>query len=178
MTLILLGIFSATWIGLASAEEVEIELYVHTDKAFYRYGEEGTLYVTVWNKGGAVTLKNIEVQFPWEGPHLWNFTTLEIGEAIGKEKKTYEITFGVPSESRDVWTDNKAQVTLNYEALETSEKITRSIEIKVAMPVYSENIMPIYYLTAVLTIAVIIVIIELYFVWKRLGKLTPVSTTA
>lgn len=177
MTLIMLGVALTMWISLASADE-EIELYVRTDKASYGYGEEGTLFVTVWNKGGAVTLKNIEVKFPWERPHLWNYTTFDIEEAIGKTQETYEIPFNVPSESRNVWGNSIAQVTLNYEDTdEISKTEETTIPINIAVPVFEENITPIYYLTAVLTTAVIIALIELYFVWKRLGKLTPTPAT-
>jgi hypothetical protein len=172
MTIILLGISLMTWIGLASAEE-EIELFVYTDKAYYGYGETGTLYVTVWNKGGAVDLNNIKVNFPWEGLYheTWDGNlTYEINEPLGKgEMTTYQLNFRIPSESRDAWTDEKTTVTLNYGE---SKKETRFIQIDIAKPVYSENVMPIYYLTGVLTTAVIVVIIELYFVWRRLGKLT------
>ena len=181
MTLIMLGIALTMWISLASADE-EIELYVRTDRASYGYGEEGTLFVTVWNKGGAVDLKNIKANFPWEGFYheTWDGNaTLELEGSIGNgEKKTYEIPFNVPSESRDVWTDNKADVTLNYEADLIHGDEERSVEIKVAATVYNENLTPIYYLTAVLTTAVIIAIIELYFVWKRLGRLTSTPPTA
>lgn len=176
MTLIILEIALAMWIGLALANN-EIELYVYTNKASYGYGDEGMLYVTVWNKGGAVTVKNIEVRFPWERPHLWNYTISEIEEAIGKEKKDYEITFNVPSESRNAWNSNIAQVTLNYEDTdEISKTKETTIPINIEIPVYEENIMPIYYLTAVLISAVIVVIFELYFVWRRLGKQTPTTT--
>ncbi len=169
------------WVGLASADE--IELYVRTDKAYYGYGEEGTLYVTVWNKGGAVDLKNIKVNFPWEGLYheTWDGNlTHEINAALGKEDMaTYELTFQIPSESRDVWTYGEtAKVTLNYEVAGSPERTQTFLPINMALPVSNENIMPIYYLTAVLTIAVIVVIIELYFVWRRLGKPTPAPMTA
>lgn len=157
------------WIGLTSAQ-VEIKLYAYTDKPYYGYGEEGTLYVEVWNKESAVDLNYIKVEFPWENGVLWNFTYLEIDKPIGKgENKTYEITFKVPSESRSGWTNNDATVTLYYSG---AGPATAKIKINVTTPIYNENIMPIYYLTAVLTTAVIIVIIELYFVWKRLSKHT------
>lgn len=179
MTVILLGIYLMMWVGLASAEE--IELYVRTDKAYYGYGEEGTLYVTVSNEGGAVDLKNIEVNFPWEGLYheTWDGNlTHEINAALGKgEMTTYELTFKIPSESRDVWTYGETtKVTLNYEVAGEPKDKTRFIYINVATPVHNENIMPIYYLTAVLTTAVIIVIIELYLVWRRLGRAAAAQT--
>jgi hypothetical protein len=182
VTTIMLGISITMLIGLASAQD-EIELYVYTDRSYYRHGGEGTLSVTVWNKGGAVDLKNIEVNFPWEGLYHETWAgnlTHEIDAALGKgEMATYELSFEIPSESRDVWSGGgSARVTLNYEAAGEEEKETRFVPINMAIPVHNENIMPIYYLTAVLTTAVIIVIIELYFVWKRLGKPTPAPTTA
>jgi uncharacterized membrane protein len=182
VTTIILGISLMMWAGLVSAQ-MEIELYVYTDRSFYGFGDEGTLSVTVWNKGGAVDLKNIEVNFPWEGLYHESWAgnlTHEIDSALGKgEMTTYELNFEIPSESRDVWAGGgSARVTLNYEAAGEQEEETRFIQINMAIPVHTENIMPIYYLTAVLTTTVIIVIIELYFVWKRLGKLTPAPVTA
>jgi uncharacterized membrane protein len=172
-TLIVLGIALALGIGSVSAEE--IELYVYTNKASYEYGEHGTLYATVWNKGGAVDLENIEVNFPWEGLYheTWDGNaTLDISSSIGKgEQETYEIAFTIPSESRGTWGGTgAAQVTLNYEE--------SSVWIVIAVPVSNENIMPTYYLTIVLAIAVIVVIIELYFVWRRLGRPSLTATTA
>ncbi len=181
-TLIVLGIALALGIGLASADE-EIELYVYTDKASYEYGDHGTLYATVWNRGGAVDLENIEVSFPWEGLYheTWDGNaTLDISSSIGKgEQETYEIAFTIPSESRGTWGGTgAAQVTLNYEALGTPEEIESSVWIVTAVPISNENIMPTYYLTIVLAIAVIVVIIELYFVWRRLGRPSPIATAA
>jgi uncharacterized membrane protein len=181
MTMILLGISLTMLIGLASAQN-EIELYVYTDKAYYEYGEEGTLSVTVWNKGGAVDLRKIEVHFPWEGLYheTWDGNlTHEINAALGQDDMTtFELAFKIPSESRDVWTDGKTKVTLNYEIAGEPTKKETHIQINVATPVYNENITPIYYLTGVLTTAVIIVIIELYFVWRRLGRLARAPATS
>lgn len=179
-TAVLLGISMMMWIGIASADEVE--LYVRTDKAYYGYGEAGTLHVTVWNRGGAVDLKDIKVNFPWEGLYhdAWGGNlTHEINEALGKDNKaTYELTFTIPSESRDVWAGTMgeaATVTLNYEMGGGPESETKFIPINVEIPVSNQNITPIYYLTAVLATAVIIVIIELYFVWRRLSRLTAAT---
>jgi uncharacterized membrane protein len=170
---ILLGIALTMWTGSVSAQD-KIELYVYTDKAYYRYGEEGTLFVTVWNKGGAVDLKSIKVNLPWEGFYHETWTgnlTYEINAALGKgAKATYKLTFEIPSESRDRWKDGEAKVTLSYEENGEVKEETRSIRINMVTPVYNENIMPIYYLIGVLNTLAIIAIIELYFVWKRLGK--------
>jgi len=182
VTSIMLGISIAMLIGLASAQD-EIQLYVYTDRSYYRHGDEGTLSVTVWNKGGAVDLKNITVNFPWEGLYHETWVgnlTHEIDSALGKgEMATYELSFEIPSETRDVWSGGgSAKVTLNYEVAEEEKRETSFVPISMAIPVHNENIIPIYYLTAVLTTAVIIVIIELYLVWRRLGKPAPAPTTA
>ncbi len=181
-TLAILAISLTLGISLASADE-EIELYVYTDKASYEYGDRGTLYVTIWNKGGAVDLENIEVHFPWEGLYheTWDGNaTLDISSSIGKgEQETHEIPFTIPSESRGTWGGSgAAQVTLHYEALGTPESLESSVWIATAIPISNENIMPTYYLTIVLAIAVIVVIIELYFVWRRLGRLSFPTPTA
>jgi len=173
MLLIMLGITSAMWIGLTSAQE-DIRLYAYTDKPYYGYGDEGTLYVTVQNKGSAVDLNYIKVEFPWEDGQLWNYTYLNIGEALGGGKnQTYKITFKIPSESRSNWKNNDATVVLDHSG--TESPATTKVKINLAMPVNDEIILPIYYLLGVLTTAVIIVIVELYFVWRRLGKLTAPS---
>lgn len=177
-TMILLGILFTLGIGLASAQD-EVELFAYTDKAYYEYGEEGVLFVTVWNKIGAIDLISIKVNLPWKGLYheTWSGNlTKEINAALGKgEMATYKLAFKVPSESRDRWKNNKATVILNYEI--AGERTTKEIDIQinVAIPVYNENLAPIYYMTGGLATLLIIVIIELYFVWRRLGKLTAPS---
>ncbi len=175
------------WINLTSAK-AGVEFYVRTDKPYYGYGDQGTLFITVRNnEAGPIALKSVEVRFPWHGWYheQWSGNyTIDIPseeQTINENKtNTYSLQFTVPSESRDKWKEDIAKIWVTYvygdETISLDDPIT--IPINVALPVYNENIMPIYYLTAVLTIAVIIAIIELYFVWKRLGRLTPAPITA
>ncbi len=158
------------------------ELWIRTDKAYYGYGDDGTLFVTIKNNGpGAIEIKSIEVTFPWFGWYheTWDGNyTVEITDGAIKENgsETYTVEFKVPSESRDRWgAFDEAEVEVEYL---DAKAVKGKIWINVMTPVYNENIMPIYYLTAVLTIAVIIAIIELYFVWKRLGRPTHAPITA
>jgi len=175
MILILLGITLTMWIGLASAQD-EVRLYAYTDKPYYGYGDEGTLYVTVQNKGDAVDLNYIRVEFPWEDGQLWNFTYLDINEALGGGKNnTYQIAFTIPSESRSSWKNNDATIKLYHSGIDSPA--TTKVKINLATPVNNETLPSIYYLLGVLTTAVIIVIVELYFVWRRLGKITATPAT-
>jgi len=175
MLLIMLEISLTMWIGLASAKD-EIKLYAYTDKPYYGYGDEGTLYVIVQNKGNAVDLNYIKVELPWEDGQLWNFTYLDIGEALGGGKNaTYKITFKIPSESRSSWRNNDATVVLDHSG--AGSPATTKVKINLATPVNNETILPIYYLLGVLTTAVLIVIVELYFVWRRLRKITATPAT-
>jgi hypothetical protein len=181
--LIILGISLATFIPMASAVEVKFSAY--TDRAFYRFGEEGTLYVTVRNdQTGPIAVKKIDVRFPWWGWYHEEWSgniTMNIREeeqtVIENRSRTYSIKFTVPSESRDQWKKNVAEIRVTYvygDETITSDPI--DVPINIALPVYNENIIPIYYLAGILTIAVIVVIVELYLVWRRLGKLTAPST--
>lgn len=153
------------------------QLWINTDKAFYGYGDKGTLFITVKNNGpGAIEVKSLKVTYPWYGWYheKWdgNFTEEITDGALGENgTKTYTVEFNVPSESRDDWTSNQAEIQVKYQYGAETETAKSQIGINAMIPVYNENIMPIYYLTAALTTAVIIVIIELYFVWRRLGKL-------
>ena len=186
---LLLGISLLILVNLASAKE-EVEFYVRTDKPYYGYGDQGTLFITVRNREpGPIAVKRIEVRFPWYGWYheQWsgNYT-----EDISSEEqtvnenstKTYSLQFTVPSESRDRWKENVAKIWITYmygdEKISTPPQNPITIPINMAVPVYNENIMPIYYMTAVLTVLVIIVIIELYLVWRRLRRLAPVPTAA
>lgn len=180
MTLTLLGI-SIVMLGSVTFAQPTTQLWINTDKAFYGYGDKGTLSITVKNNGpGAIEVKSIEVTYPWYGWYheKWdgNFTE-EITDpderALGENgTKTYTVDFTVPSESRDDWTSNEAEIQVKYQYGDETKTATSNIAINVMIPVYNENILSIYYLTAALTTAVIIVIIELYFVWRRLSKLT------
>jgi hypothetical protein len=177
MTVILLGIFLALWISSTSAQQPVIELWVYTDKAYYGYGETGTLSVTVHNKGpGDMVLKNITVMFPWHGWYheTWDGNvTKTVNKAVNKgEFETYTLQVNVPSEMRNRWTKDEAEIIVKYTFGPELKTKKSTIPINIAIPVYNENITPIYYLTGVLTTAVIVVIIELYFVWRRLCKLT------
>jgi len=183
-TTAILGIFIVMLINITSAQP-STTLWIRTDKAYYGYGDEGTLYVTIHNNGpGPIEIKSITVTFPWHGWYheTWdgNFTEKVTNGALGKrDNKTYTFRFKVPSESRDRWNKDEAEIVVEYQyGLGLSDTVNRKILINVVTPVYNETIMPIYYLTAALTIAVIIVIIELYFVWKRLRKLTLAPRTA
>ena len=184
VTTIMLGISIVMLISVTFAQPVT-ELWIRTDKAYYGYGDQGTLLVTLKNNGpGAIEIKSIEVTFPWFGWYheTWDGNyTMEITDgAIGENgTETYTVEFKVPSESRDRWeVFDEAEVEVKYQYGPETETVKRNIWINVMTPVYNENIMPIYYLTAVLTIAVIIAIIELYFVWKRLGRPTHAPITA
>ena len=183
VTTIMLGISIVMLISVTFAQPVT-ELWIRTDKASYGYGDDGTLLVTIKNNGpGAIEIKSIKVTFPWFGWYheTWDGNyTMEITDgAIGENgTETYNVEFKVPSESRDRWTGNEAEIKVEYQYGTEAKTVERKIWINVMIPVYNENIMPIYYLTAVLTIAVIIAIIELYFVWKRLGRPTHAPITA
>jgi hypothetical protein len=173
----LLGILSMLWIHPTSAQLPKIEVWAYTDRAYYRYGESGTLFITVRNKGpGDVILKNITAIFPWYGWHheTWqgNNTLRDIDKVLKKgDFQTFTLSFSVPSESRSGWTPmSEAKITVKCTFGNEILTQTSTIPINIALPVYNENIMTIYYLSGILTIAVIVVIIELYFVWKRLGK--------
>ncbi len=177
ITIILLGISLTIWISSTSAQQPVIKLWTYTDKAYYGYGEAGTLSVTVHNNGpGDIVLKNITAMFPWYGWYheTWDGNVTEsLNKALNEgEFETYTLQFNIPSESRNQWTINNATIILKYTFGPELKTETSTIPINIAMPVYNESIMPIYYLTGVLTAAVIVVIIELYFVWRRLGKLT------
>ncbi len=183
-TAILLGFSIVMLIGVTFAQPVT-EIWINTDKASYGYGDEGKLSITVQNNGpGAIEVKSIKVTFPWHGWYheKWdgNFTQKITDGALGENStKTYAVDFAVPSESRDRWTLlEEAEIEVKYQYGPESETIKGRIGINVDIPVSNPNMEPIYYLTAVLTTAVIIVIIELYFVWKRLGKVTSVPTAA
>ncbi|MFQ6073929.1 MAG: hypothetical protein ACE5KC_01790 [Candidatus Bathyarchaeia archaeon] len=159
------------------------QLWINTDKAYYGYGERGTLFVTVKNNGpGAIEIRSITVKFPWHGWYhdAWdgNYTKKITDGALGENRtSTYTIEFRVPSESRDGWSVyDEAEVEVKYQYGAISDSVSKKILINAMIPVYNENIVPIYYLTAALTIAVVIVIFELYLVWRRLRKLTPAPT--
>jgi len=180
--LIVLGALLVMSTPVALAAEVRFSAY--TDKAFYRFSEEGTLYVTVRNdQKGPIAVKKIQVRFPWWGWYHEEWSgniTKNISEEeqtiVENRSRTFSIKFTVPSESRDQWKKNTAEIRVTYvygDETTTSDPI--DVPINIAQPVYNENIIPIYYLTGLLTIAVIIVIVELYFVWRRLGKLTAPS---
>lgn len=186
MTLILLGISLMTWINLTSAKE-RVEFYARTDKPYYGYGDQGTVFITVRNdEAGPIAVKSIEVRFPWHGWYHEQWSGNYTEDILAEEQtvndnstKTYTLQFTVPSESRDRWKEDYASIWVTYAyGADTISSDPITIPINIVIPVYNENITPIYYLTAVLTTAVIIVIIELYFVWKRLGRLTSAPTTA
>jgi len=158
------------------------ELWIYTDKAYYGYGDEGTLFVTIRNNGpGAIEIKSIKVKFPWYGWYheSWdgNFTKEITNGALGEKlAKTYSVQFKIPSESRDRWRGSEAEIEVKYQYGPETETIERKILINLMAPVYNENITPIYYLTGVLTIAVIVVIVELYFILRRLRKAATAQT--
>lgn len=186
VTTFILGIFIVMSTNVTFAQQVA-QLWIYTDKAYYGYGDYGKLFVTIKNNGpGAIEVKSIKVTFPWYGWYheKWDGNyTKEITDGALAENgtKTYTVEFKVPSEARDGWTVpyDEAEVEVKYQyGPPPTKTVGKSILINVRLSVYNENIMPIYYLTAVLATAVIIVIIELYFVWRRLGKPIPVPTTA
>jgi hypothetical protein len=183
LTAIILTIYTLISTSVTFAQPV-IQLWLHTDRASYGYGDEGTLSITIRNNGpGAIEIERITVTFPWFGWYheAWdgNYTEAIANGAVGEDgSETYIVEFIVPSESRDRWTDNEAEVNVRYKYGLETDSMERTISISVMAQVYNENIMPIYYLTAVLTIATLVVIIELYFVWKRLGKIAHTPTAA
>jgi hypothetical protein len=180
--ILLLGISFISWIGSTSAQPV-IEVWAYTDRAYYEYGDTGTLFIAIRNKGeGDIILKEISVVFPWHGWYheTWdgNFTEQNINEALTEGKfYTHTLSFKVPSESRNKWTKREADIIVKYAFGEELETVTSTIAINIATPFYNESLTAIYYLSGVLTMAVVIVTIELFFIWRRLGKF-PASTSA
>ncbi len=187
VAIFLLGVSLMISINLTSAQR-KIYFYAYTDKPYYQYGDQGTLFITARNnETGPIAIQTIVASFPW-GPGWYHEQWIgDYTKEIPTEEqtinanttKTYSLQFTVPSESRDKWGGGygaSITVKVTYAYGEEKPTSTITVPINVVLPVSNETITPIYYLTAVLTIAVIIAIIELYFVWKRLGKLTPVSS--
>jgi hypothetical protein len=178
---ILLEILSMLWINPISAQPT-IEIWAYTDRAHYRHGDTGTLYITVRNKGpGDIILKNITVEFPWYGWYHEEWqgnATITVDKALNEGAfETYSLQFNVPSESRSQWMPmEEAKIVVKYAFGAKIFDPGSTIPINIATPVYDENIAPIYYLSVILTIAVIILNIELYFVWRRLGRLAAPQT--
>lgn len=106
-----------------------VTVYAWTDEALYRPGDQGTLYITVWNdEDRAITINKITVTFPWHGyiQDHWegNVTISDINVTIASKEGTYneELAFTIPSDGRAYWSD-KAQIKVDTDA-ETFSTIT------------------------------------------------------
>lgn len=164
-----------------------VNIYLLTDKVYYKYGETGKLYVTVRNEGpGPIAIRNIEVTFPWfgwyHGSWTGNVTITEIEDNLVDENaasKEFEVQFTVPTEGQAGITGN-AEVSVEYKWLDKTTSVTEHIPILTEWPVtQGELLTPIYYSTVAILVLLILAIVVLVFLWLTLRKLTlpPVAPT-
>ncbi len=178
-------VFLPTIITSITAQEPEVNVYLLTDKAYYKYGESGKLYVTVRNEGPAIiAIRKIKVTFPWFGWYHGNWTGNETRTEIEEDlldknetSESIEFEFTVPAEGRGGIT-NAARVSVEYQRGERTDSVTEYIPIEIEVPVtQSEALAPILYLTAGITVLFILALIALFFMWLSLRKLA-LSPTA
>lgn len=157
-----------------------VSIYLLTDKAHYKYGQSGKLYITVRNEGpGPIAIRTISVTFPWfgwyHGGWTGNETLTDLEDSLVDENDTsieFEVEFTVPAEGRAA-ISSVATVTVEYEWSDESDSETEYIPIEVEIPVTQSEVLPlILSLTAFITVLFIIVLIALFFVWLSFRKLT------
>lgn len=159
------------------AQEPKIFVYLETDKAYYKYGDAGKLFITVWNNAtGPIEIKNITVTFPWfvlEGRETKTIETIEDAAlSANQTSDPFPVSFTVPAEGRR-WDGSSAYVEVYYLLGEETEHEFQFIWIRVdQLAAQSEVLTPIYYATIVIIILLIITLIALILVWWSLRKLT------
>ncbi len=172
-------VFLPTMITFITAQKPTVNVYLSTDKAYYKYGESGKLYVTVRNEGPYfIAIRKIKITFPWFGWYHGNWTgnatRTEIEENLLDKNQTsepIEFEFTVPAEGRGGIT-NAARVSVEYEWGDETDSVTEYIPILIEWPItQSEALAPILYLTAGITVLFILALIALFFMWLSLRKL-------
>ncbi len=145
--------------------------------------------MTLRNEGpGPIEIRNITIMFSWHGWYHgdWegNSTITDIEDntvAENATSDTFEVEFTVPKEGRvGLGLMSSAWVTVTYVWGDEPPKFEwEEIDIPVETPVtQSKALTPILYLTAGITVLLILALAALYFVWVSLRRLTPTPPPA
>lgn len=182
LSLLLLPILIAPM--TVGAEEQKVFIYLETDKAYYKYGDAGTLSITVWNNAtGPIEIKNITVTFPWfvlEGRETKTIEDIEDAAlSTNTTSDPFPVSFTVPAEGR-TWTWNaEADVKVSYVLGEELSYEDQSIWIRIdQLTTQSEVLTPIYYAAIAIIVLLLLTLLALVLVWRSLGKLTLTSPAA
>lgn len=182
-------LLNVSLISITAGDEPNIGVYLSTDEPYYTYGQSGKIFVTLRNEGpGPIEIRNITIMFSWHGWYHggWegNSTITDIEDntvAENATSETFEVEFTVPQEGRvGLGLVSSAWVTVTYVWGDEPPKFEwEEIGLPVEMPVtQSEALTPILYLTAGITVLLILALAVLYFVWLSLRRLTPTPPAA
>lgn len=177
ITMLLLLSSAILTVPMATCAEQKVFIYLETDKAYYKYGESGTLSITVWNNAtGPIEIKNITVTFPWfvlEGRETKTIEDIEDAALSANETSDpFTVSFTVPAEGRK-WYGISADVKVNYILGEEPEHESQSIWIIVEQLAAQGTVLtPIYHATIVIIVLLILTLLALILMWWSLRKLT------
>ena len=164
-------------VPMATGAEQKVFIYLETDKAYYKYGDSGTLSITVWNNAtGPIQIENITVTFPWyvlEGRETKTIEDIDTALSGNETSDPFPVSFTVPAEGRKWEWDSSVDVRVNYLLGEELKHENQSIWIIVEQfTAQGEVLAPIYHLTIAITILLILTLIALVLMWWSLKKLT------
>jgi len=165
------------------AQEEKVTLYLETDEAYYRYGDAGKLYITVWNKAtGPIEIENITVTLPWfllEGRETETIDDIEDAALSANEtSEPFTVSFTIPTKGQK-WYGSSIEVEVNYLLGEELEHEYEAIGIRIdQLATQSEILTPIYYATIAIIILLILTLLELTMLWRSLRKLAQAPPAA
>jgi len=158
------------------AQEQKVFIYLETDEAYYKYGDSGELYITVWNNAtGPIEIKNITVTFPWfvlEGRETETIEDIEDAALSANETSDpFIVSFTVPAEGRR-WYGSNADVKVYYLLGEKLDHEDQSIGIRIdQMAGQSEVLTPIYTAMIVMIALLVLTLLALILTLWSLRKL-------